>query len=219
MDFDAISTAYCIAKEKVFEAQVELDELESKASSLRKEKEEAQAELERLLDLEQNDHVKRILEGDKAAPKKPKRLTRIANLREQIAGIKLAMPIHDNRVTVAREKLAEAQQHAGEEIIPALLQQKSTLLDKCAEPLEALLASLVEVAAMDDVQRHFSKADGSIVLTEALQRNNLFSAQALLKKFRQTLPDRFKDLAKQSLLNIDEAVEAKSQTIIHQIGG
>lgn len=219
MDFDDISAAYCVARKQVTDIQLELDSLMAKADTLRHDTRDAELELERLLDLEQSDHVRRILDGDKSAPKRPKRLTRIANLKEQIAGAKLAMPVHQRRIEECQTKLAEARQEAGEKIIPAILDRKIALFQSCAEPLEALIASLAEVAAMDNVQRHFANSDGSIVLSDALNKNSLFSAQAVLRKFRQTLPERFRDLASQSLLNIDQAVEEKSRKIIQQIGG
>lgn len=219
MDFEAISAAYSSAKVKVISAQIELDNLNEKSSSIREGISQAQDELDRLSDLEQQDHIKRVFDGENAAPKKPKRLARIANLREQIAGYKLALPVQEQRLAKARQNLSDAQESAGEAVLPELLELKAELFQACAEPLQALLKSLIEVAAFDDVQKHFAKDNGSIVVGKAIDAKTLFSAQTILTKFRQSLPERFKDLAADTLLSIDQSIAARSHSIIAQIGG
>lgn len=218
MDFTSISANYGQSKAEINAAKSRLAELESKERSLRSDFSEAEIELARLLDLEQNDHVKRVLDGDEAAPRKPKRLTSIANLREQIEGFKLAFPIHEQRVTDARRSLRDAEEKAGEAILPAILKQKAELFQACSEPLETLLSALIEVAAFDDVQQHFARSDGGIIVGKGIESKNLFSARAILAKFQRALPDRFKALAEDTLLSAETTVANRSKAIISQIG-
>jgi hypothetical protein len=185
---------------------------------LEQERSSASEELERLLEYEQNDHVKRVLEGDRAAPKKPKRLTRIANLNEQIAGIDMALPIHRRRVGEARSALSEANAKVAEAVLPSLVAQKTNALEQCSEPLERLIDALVDLAAVDALQERFAGPDGSILVTSEIDAGALFSGRIILDRFRKSLPPRFANLAADTFANIDNRVGERLSAFADQIG-
>ena len=216
--FNDISEKYAEAKQQLIAVQLELDESEAKASDLRREREAAHEELERLIELEQSDHISRVLNGEESAPKKPKRLTRIANLREAVAGIDLALPIHRHRVEDARERLTLAREEASQAVLPDILAQKVAAFERCAEPLEKLVDALIEAAAVDLLQEQFAKADGTLRISGNIDREKLFSARVILDRFKKSLPPRFAALAENSLVDADHQIALRAKSFASQIG-
>lgn len=216
--FEEINETFLSAKQGVITLQLEIEELESKSSELRRARTNAAEELERLLELEQQDAVTRALDGEEAAPKKPKRLTRIGNLNEQVASIDLALPIHQRKLDEAYSRLEDANAKVCEAILPEILEQKSAALQACAEPLKRLVDVLVELAAIDALQQRFSASDGSIRISGEIDARNLFSARAIIERFRKSLPPRFADLASESLASADQRITDRAAHYAAEIG-
>jgi Asp-tRNA(Asn)/Glu-tRNA(Gln) amidotransferase A subunit family amidase len=217
MNLEPISKLYHEAKRDLIGAEIELAALEGKASELRSQREESSKELARLLELEQADHISRVLDGERAAPKKPKRLTRIANLREEIAGIDASIPVHENRLKDARQRLEAAKQKIGEVVLPPIIEQKAQAFAACAAPLHDLLEALFDAAAFDVLQEQFAGSSG-LKVTNLANQSGLFSAQIILDRFKKALPPRFVDLAAERISGSHEAITKKAKAIAEEIG-
>jgi hypothetical protein len=218
INFDAISESYTAAKQQLNSAQLELDEAEAKAAELSDRRAAAVEERDRLLEREQSDHVIRVLDGEQSAPKKPKRLTRIANLQDEIAGIDLAIPIHQGRVQEASARRNAARENVAEAVMPSILDQKVEAFARCAQPLAELIDALVDAAAIDTFQDQFAGAGGALPISNGVDRGKLFSARIILDRFLKTLPPRFADLAADKLASVDSCIAAKARSFAHQIG-
>ena len=218
MNLEPIAVEYVKHREQQDAAKVAVDESVKREDDLVNELEEAQIELDRLLDLEQNDHIKRVLDGDDAAPKKPKRLTRIANLQETIAGVKMALPVSKERTQKAREQLRQIDQAANQAVLPHLISLKSDLLRECELPLRYLIELLVSAAALDEAQDRFSASDRSFIVPEGIDPASIFSAKIILEKFKKNLPFRFTDLARDQLSDVEKHISERSAAIVAKIG-
>lgn len=218
IEIQQISSTYSAAKIRLEEAEAALRAREEKAYSLREELSEAEEELGRLLDLEQADHVARIIDGEAAAPKKPKRLTRIANLQDRIAGIQLALPIQQQKALEARGNCDRIKGEIGADVLPSILALKASAFQACAKPLSELLDALVEVAAIDGLQAHFSGPKGTILVQGGLDVTQLFSAHKILDKFKKNLPPRFASLASEDLETANQRISSRTQRYLDQIG-
>jgi hypothetical protein len=216
-DFEEIAAQYLAAKQFLLVAEDDARIVEKKLVSLRYEREQASAEMLRLVDLEQADNLARVLDNAEKAPK-PKRLTRISNLQEQIATIDLALPIQEGKVRDARNRVSQVRDDVAAAVLPSFLAQKSVAFERCAEPLKHLIDALVDVAAMDALQEQFSGASGSLRLTNQVARQKLFSARVILDRFKKSLPPRFAELAADELASTESRIAAKAKLFTEQLG-
>jgi hypothetical protein len=217
-DLREIGIKYSTANDKLTQAESVVREQQMKLRELRAAQGDAQAELDRLIDLERTDHAARVLDGEDAAPKKPKRLTRIANLQETLAGTALAIPIQQARLSEAEMRAQECQQEIAEAIIPDLFNLKEVRLNRCEGPLSELIEAMIDAAAVDVLQEKISRSGTRLVLRQGLTPERLFSAGAILTKFRKNLPPRFLDLTANVWPILEETINNRADVLAREIG-
>lgn len=206
------------AKSELVSAQENVAAIEDRLLSLRGERSAALSEFERLSEMEQQDHLTRVLDGDAAAPVKPKRQSRITNLREQIAGIDLAIPALQARLDRANAVALEREHDLHRTILPILASWKSDALNDCAGPFRELLGALARLAAIDTVQNELVKPGSGVRLSQCEGIQNLFSGRALLQKFKANLPPRFASLAGDQWSSLDDLIEDRANALSKEIG-
>lgn len=206
------------AKSEINSARAIVAEFQEKLTRLRDDRVSAVDEFERLTEMEQQDHLVRILDGEQAAPVKPKRQTRISNLRETIAGIDLAMPVLQTRLDNAMSIVADRDEDLKRAILPIIAAWKAEALSKCADPLILLLEELAHLAAIDAVQKQYLEPGQGVRLSEKHGIENLFSGHAMLTKFKSSLPPRFVELAGDRWANLDDLIEVRAQALTEEIG-
>jgi len=112
----------------------------------------ANAELARALDLEREDNVRRILDGDDARPVKPRRLSRIENLRNELAGLEGAIPVLQDRADDAAAAVEKARVDFNTTLLPIIAAARSTAADRLRDQMRALAPAIAALLAIDIVQ-------------------------------------------------------------------
>src|SRR4051794_27720028 len=113
---------------------------------------EAHDKLNRLVDLEKDDLVARILDGEDSRPKKPKRMAQIENLKEEIEGLRLAMPIIQGRLREAQENRTGVQEQYTTAILPLVTAERTQALLDLRSKLSELAPALARLKASAVVQ-------------------------------------------------------------------
>lgn len=163
------------------EQRVELTEREQRLA-------EAEAELSRLVELEKEDLVARILEGETSRPKRPRRLTRIENLKQEIEGLRLAMPLIRGRVRNAQEGVTAAQEAYTTAVLPLICAERSNALADVRAKLAELAPLLARLIAPDLVQERLVGQHFTFLGT----RPDVFSGTIVAHRFIQHLSDRLR---------------------------
>ena len=104
-------------------------------------------ELDRLLKLEQGDHVTRVLDGEEACPRRPKRLTRIGHLRDDVEGRKAAIPIIKARISATRRSRDQAVSAKPAVILPLLRQSRDLALQETRDQIAAVMPAAAKLVA------------------------------------------------------------------------
>jgi hypothetical protein len=148
----------------------------------------AETELNRLVELEKDDLVARILDGEMSRPKRPRRLTRIENLKQEIEGLRLAMPVIRGRVRNAQDGVTAAQEAYTTAVLPLICAERSSALEEVRTKLSELAPLLARLMAPDLVQErlvgeHFTFL-GSLP--------DVFSGTIVAHRFIQHLSDRLR---------------------------
>ncbi len=176
------------------------EELSKKKADLHR----AKAELARLLQRESDDHVARILGEPNAPAEKPKRLARIANLRDDITGLEGAIPILEARLRDAIAARDEVARSRPIQIMPVIRESRDTTLDEVKTHLQAMLPTLGRLAAHDRLQFRLLGASANKTLT-----SDDFLADRLARALLEKLPQR---------LRPDPEVIEKCLTDAHLLG-
>jgi len=184
----------------------------AKLATIVAEARDAEGELERLLELEGEDHVQRVLHGPDTAPEKPKRRTRIMNLQERIAALHMARPVQERicRDAVERERSARATMAA--DVVPHLAELRLQALANCERPLNELLGALVDAAAIDTIQDTIAGREFAVLPNVPVE--GLFRASSLLDKFKAGLPPRLQQLLDPRFQKIEPAVAAAASEMM-----
>lgn len=206
------------AKSALEVAKAAASEIHDKLTNLRDQRSDALTEFERLSEMEQQDHLTRVLDGDDAAPIKPKRQSRITNLRERVAGIDLAIPVLQARLDRAYGAVKECEHDLQRVLLPIIATWKSHALSDCSKPFAEILDGLANLAALDAVQDSLVLPGRGVRLSEQHGIENLFSGRNLLTKFKASLPPRFADLAGEKWSNLDKLIAARAQEYSRSLG-
>lgn len=163
----------------------DVDALSADIAAKRSELTSKQSELDRLLDLEREDHVKRVL-GEDAAPERPKRLTRISNLNDDITGLSGAIPILEGRLKELQSQRSKVAADRPGKILPILRQSRQQVADEIREKLEALMPLAAQLHAFQVIQDRIVGALGRHATAED------FDAQKLVEAAFCKMPSRLK---------------------------
>ena len=170
--------------------------------------------MRRLLEREQEDLVARILDGEESRPQKPKRRSRIENLKQEIDGLKLAIPVLQGRVGQAKSALAEAEELYSNSMLPVVCSTRSSALEDVRDRLASLAPALVTMVAQDIVQRRL--VGDTFVFTEP--GLELFSGEYVAKTFVDQLGDRLRPPALE-FSNLKKLAEAEALEFINSFNG
>lgn len=148
----------------------------------------AETELNRLVDLEKDDLVARILDGETSRPKRPRRLSRIENLKEEIEGLRLAMPVIRGRVRNAQDGVTAAQEAYTTAVLPLICAERSSALEEVRSKLSELAPLLARLIAPDLVQGRLVGEHFTFLGTLP----DVFSGTIVAHRFIQYLSDRLR---------------------------
>ena len=174
----------------------------------------AEQELERLLTREKDDLVARILDGAPSRPSRPRRLTRIENLKQEIEGLKLALPLLQGKVNQSKGAVASAKDAYASAILPAICAERSSALEELRAALGTLSPILVRLAAPDAVQerlvgKHF---------TFTGEQPEIFSGAMVVRRFVQHLADRLRP-PELEIEVIDQQVGVAADQLVNALKG
>lgn len=192
----------------------------STADKARQELNDRQAQLQssedertKLTQAEGDDHVKRLLDGEDSCPRKPKRVTRIANLGEDIAALKQVIPQLRERVSQAEQMVERAKESFADQVVPVTHAHREQVADATREKLSELVPLLADLLACDLVQERL--VGKKFVFTNNIQ---IFSGRHLVTRLLECLPDKLRPTS----MNEDavlSAAEANAEALINSIKG
>ena len=151
--------------------------------------EATEAELTRLVELEKDDLVAHILEGETSRPKRPRRLARIENLKQEIEGLRLAMPVIRGRVRNAQDGVTAAQEAYTTAVLPLICAERCSALEEVRLKLTELAPLLARLIAPDLVQQRLVGEHFTFV---GSARPDIFSGTIVANRFIQHLSDRLR---------------------------
>jgi len=211
-DLSPICSTIASNRQAIDLALQDLAACRSKLSEIEAEAQEAEAELQRFLEMEREDHVQRVLHGPEAAPEKPKRRTRIMNLQERIAALHMARPVQERVCREATERERAARAAMAAEVVPHLADLKLQALANCEAPLNDLLSALVDAAAIDTVQDTIAGREFAVLPNVSVE--GLFRASSLLDKLKAGLAPRLQQLLDPRFQKIEPAVAAAASEMM-----
>lgn len=150
MSPDLIETARAAFVARAAEQRKIADAIERKAS-LQRDLDAAADEEARLSAAEEADAAVRILDGDTAAPEKPKRQTRIANLRKRRPQIVAAISLQDRRIRAATDEIAKFDPPLAAATFAVVGELSSSAISEIRENLAAVAQAASRLLAADQV--------------------------------------------------------------------
>lgn len=177
----------------------EVDALSADIAAKRNELTSKQSELDRLLDLEREDHVKRVL-GEDTAPERPKRLTRISNLNDDITGLSGAIPILEARLKELQRHRSQIAAERPGKLLPILRQSRQQITDEIRDKLAALMPLAAQLHAFQTLQDRIVGPLGRHATADD------FDAQKLVEATFCKMPSRLKPSGSSTI-----ALQARSE--------
>jgi hypothetical protein len=199
-DFKAVGDAMTAIAQTEAALMAERD----KRRQLEWELEEAKEKRASLQDAEDHDAAQRLLDGDGAAPAKPRRTSTIADLTQRIPALAAALPIQDERIAELQARLSDQRTAVSEPVFGLVASIQQPAANDLTATLGALAEPLAALVAADMVRE--SLIMGSVLLPAG--KRPPFAARPLLEKFLAAIPDRFRP----SNLN-QELIAARAQEI------
>jgi len=192
-------------------AEAEADAQHGKLAEIQREIRECESKLARLLELEREDAVKRVLGGSEEIGEKPKRKAQIANLEEHVCALQMAMPVQRERCSAADDALARTRDKFSEVVAPLCADMRLAAFNACRPALNALMEALAKAAAIDHVQDHLVGSEFVIIDPQV---DGLFRATALLDSFYAAIPPRMRRLLEPKFSFRDQIVSAAAAEAI-----
>lgn len=168
--------------------QSAVDLSEAKVRENEREAEASKAERSRLMELEDGDAAIRHVDGDDAAPAKPQRKKRLANLNEKIPVLAAAAPLLKARVAERRADLAESKLPFTRAVLEAVRDLQAPAADRIRHTLGQLETDICALVAADFavsnlVGERFPVPDGL---------KPPFSGRVVARKLIAAIPDRLR---------------------------
>lgn len=149
------------------------------------------SELARLVQLSAEDHAKRLLDGADAAPDKPKRQSRIENLKSSIAGREAALPILDQRIADAQAELGAAQIAFNSVTMEAIGKSRKAAFRDVKAAFDQFVDRAVNLVAHDRLQIELL-GRGAIKFNVTSGDLDLINGEAVMRKVFGSLPERLR---------------------------
>lgn len=196
------------------DSQIASDEalLETTQSDLARDNDE----LDRLLKLEQEDHVARVLEGEGACPRKPKRLTRIGHLRDDVEGRKAAIPLIKARIATTRHHRDNAISAKPAVILPLLRESRDQALQETRDQIAAVMPAAAKLVAHELLLQKLLGEKASV--KEIHGTGPDFNALKLVEAFFEQIPLRLRP-SQEELKTFPPAYQAEFRTAYDAING
>lgn len=196
------------------DSQIAADEalLEATQSDLTRDSDE----LERLLKLEQEDHVTRVLEGEEACPRKPKRLTRIGHLRDDVEGRKAAIPIIKARIATTRHHRDNAIAAKPAVVLPLLRESRESALQELRSQIKAVMPAAAKLVAHELLLQKLLGENASVKEIHGSTAD--FNALKLVEAFFEQMPPRLRP-SQEELKSFPPAFQSEFRTAYATING
>jgi hypothetical protein len=182
----------------------------TKREQLALQLEAAQVERRRLIEAEQHDVAIRLLNGEEVgASAKPRRLSKIARLTEQIDGLTAALPLLDSRIQQRKRELEEARAPFIAASLRVVVGVQESAVADARLALERLARPIAEILAADMIQRQtagdrFSVGEGLPIP---------FSGLRVVEKLLAAVPDRLRPPSLEAELLRENATQLAEQIL------
>lgn len=191
LEFAQHSNVLSAARGQVDLAKQNLANLRDTRSAYVMEISDFKSERARLVQLSAEDHAKRLLDGEAAAPAKPKRQTRIENLNSAIGAREAALPILDQRLADAQAELDAVRVGFNSVAMEAIGKSRKAAFVHVKDAFNEFVERASVLVAHDQIQSELL-GRGPIKLNVSGSDLDLINGEAVMKKLFAQLPDRLK---------------------------
>jgi hypothetical protein len=185
----ALESAAAATALAVNEAETAVAALTGRRDELASELSKSQAEIDRLVATEQRNAGKRLLDGDDTVPPNPRRKVRVAALRDKIEAARGALELIEQRIGEASQKLNTAWAAHTSNVIAVCSACKVEGVAAIRDALAAVTPALRNILAAQLAQDTMIGKRFQVPPNVAA---GLFHGESVVKKFVETLPERFK---------------------------